>query len=51
MLDHSLQTSKSNVDLKAQTTLTELIDNNPTILENKISVEIINKLCEVLINE
>lgn len=45
MLDHSLETSKSSLDLKAQTTLTELIDNNSSILENKISSEIINKLC------
>jgi hypothetical protein len=41
MLHHSLVTSKATLDLKAQETLTELIDNNQTILETKITDTII----------
>jgi len=35
-MHHTLETNE-NVDLKAEATLTELIDNNKKILESRIS--------------
>ena len=48
-MDHTLKTTK-NIDLKAEATLTELIDNNKRILENRINKKTIEQLINVLNN-
>ena len=47
---HTLSTNE-NVDLKAEATLTELIDNNKKILESRISKDTISKLINMLTGE
>ena len=41
----------SRNDIKAEPTLTELIDNNEDVLENKINYDIIHRFVQLLINE
>ena len=47
ILDHAMKTRGYN-DIKAGATLTELIDNNKKILENRISCDIIERFIEFL---
>jgi len=46
-MNHTLGTD-ATIDLKAEATLTELIDNNKKILESRISESTITKLINML---
>ena len=47
LMRHSMKSTKDN-DLWAEPTLTELIDNNKVILENRIKLETISRFVDML---